>query len=70
MSDSPEGLSDREVGAILVRLDMIQETLKGLNKMVANHEMTINRMRGALWLMGAGTPFLMLVVGWLFKRLG
>lgn len=69
MSENKDGMTGREVGSILERLDTIQETLKALNKMVAQHETTINRMRGALWIMGAGMPFLLLMLSWIFKRL-
>lgn len=69
MSDDREGLTGREVGAILARLDSIQETMKAMNKMVGQHETTINRLRGAMWLMGAGMPFLLLLITWVLKRL-
>ena len=69
MSDDSEGLTGREVGAILARLDMIQATMERTNKMVAQHETAINRMRGALWIMGGGMPFLLLILTWIFKKL-
>jgi len=69
MSENKDGLTGREVGSILERLDTIQETLKALNKMVAQHETTINRMRGALWIMATGMPFLLLVLSLIFNRL-
>ncbi|HZY30815.1 MAG TPA: hypothetical protein VFF86_04150 [Candidatus Methylomirabilis sp.] len=69
MSEETEGLTGREVGSILERLDMIQKTLKDINRVVAQHETTINRMRGAMWIMGAGMPFLLLILTWIMKRL-
>lgn len=69
MSDDNEGLTGREVGAILARLDAIQETMKAMNRMMGQHETTINRMRGAMWIMGAGMPFLLLILTWIVKRL-
>ena len=68
MNDN-EGLTGREVGSILARLDTIQDTLKSLNKMVAQHETTINRLRGALWLIGVGMPALLLMLTWVLKKL-
>ena len=69
MSDEREGLTGREVGAVLARLDSIQETMKTMNKMVNQHETSINRMRGAIALMVVGMPVLILIFTWIFKKL-
>ena len=61
MADS-EGLTDREVGAVLIRLDMIQEMLKGMDKLVRAHENSINRMRGALWIIGVVMPVVVVFI--------
>jgi len=68
MSDAP--LTNREVGMILARLEAIQESIERLHRLVNDHDAAINQMRGAIWLLSAVVPILVLVLSWLARRFG